>query len=169
MDKRFNIGEYIRYMSSGVCVIDEIVHMDLFGDGTAKDFYVLVSAIDNKSKVFVPVDNETLTNKMLPVIENQEIITLMKSVEQSEIKWIEDKKKRGDCFKNIVKNCDRQENLLLIKCISDRRAELNSISKNLSSSDESILSQAENIIKKEFYFVLGIDPDDVIDYIFNRI
>lgn len=168
MDKRFNVGEYIRYMSSGVCVIDEIVHMDLFGDGMAKDFYALVSTFDKKSKVFVPVDNETLTSKMLPVIDNQEIKTLMETVKQSETEWIEDKKRRGDCFKNIVKNCDRQENLLLIKCITDRRAELNSISKNLSSSDESILNQAENIIKKEFYHVLGIDPDDVIDYIFNK-
>lgn len=169
MDKRFNIGEHIRYMSSGVCVIDEIVHMDLFGDGMAKDFYVLVSAVDNKSKVFVPVDNETLTSKMLPVIKKQEIITLMEEVKQSETEWIEDKKRRGDYFKNTVKNCDRQENLLLIKCISDRRTELKSISKNLSSSDENILNQAENIIKKEFYYVLGIDPNDVIDYIFNKI
>lgn len=165
---RFKVGEYVRYCINGVCLIEDIRMMDVLGDGNEKMFYVLSPTSRQSSTICVPADNVTLTDKMEVVIAKEDIDNLIDKMKYNELEWIDDKKKRSECFKNIIKKCDRQSLLSLIDCLHRRRGILLESGKNLSSGDETVLSQAESVIENEFSFVLGIERESVRDYVKDK-
>ena len=169
MDLKFRVGEYVRYCINGVCRIDDIRKMDIMGDGNEKMFYVLSSTSRQASTICVPLDNDALTSKMEIPVSEEEINRLIDAIPDNTLDWIDDKKKRTECFKNIIKDCDRQQLLALIECLHKRREFLCENNKNLSSGDESFLNQAEGIIQNEFAFVLDIEKDSVAQYVKERL
>ena len=167
MNTKFRTGDYIRYSVSGVCLIDDICEMDIFGDGNRKEFYVLKPESKRASTIYVPLDNDVLVAKFEDIVSENEINCLIEGVIHNSIEWIEDKKRRSEVFKSIVKTCDRQELLSLVKCMYHRREYLIEIGKNLSSADEMVLKQAEDIIANEFSFALNIECDKLKEYALN--
>lgn len=169
MELKFKIGEYVRYCINGVCLIDDIREMDILGDGNNKMFYVLSPVSRQSSTISVPADNDTLTSKMVPLLSKEDIDSLIDGIETNMLEWTDDKKRRTEFFKSIIKDCDRQSLLSLIDCLYKRRAVLLESGKNLSSGDEAFLNQAEGVIQDEFSFVLEIGKERVSDYIKQRL
>lgn len=165
---KFRIGEYVRYYINGVCYIEDIRKMDIMGDGVEKMFYVLKSSSRQASTIYVPADNDELVSRMELPVSKEQIDTLIDKMNDNCMEWIDDKKKRTEIFKSIIKECDRQDLLSLIECMHKRKEFLNAGGKNLSSGDESILSQAEGVIQNEFSYVLGIEKDCVAEYVMKR-
>lgn len=166
---KFKTGEYVRYSINGVCLVEDIRKMDIMGDGNEKMFYVLSPNSRQASTICVPVDNDILTAKMVPPLSREDIEVLIDGIPTNEMEWIDDKKKRTEFFKNIIKECDRQSLLSLIDCLYKRRASLLESGKNLSSGDEAFLNQAEGVIQDEFSFVLEIGKESVSDYVKHRL
>lgn len=100
---QYKKGDYVKYASSGVCIIEDIRTMDSISKG--REFYVLKPIKDTKSTVYVPLDNETLTEKMRYIMTKQEIDDLLKSIKFTDISWIDDRKIRSQTFKTILKTC----------------------------------------------------------------
>ncbi len=59
----FKVGEYIVYGCKGVCLIEEITHIDIPGSNKDRLYYVLAPYGDGKGKIYAPTDNEKVTMK----------------------------------------------------------------------------------------------------------
>ncbi len=162
-------GDYIRYSSSGVCLIEDIKKLDYTRSKNEQDFYVLKPVGASSSTIYVPVANENLTSKMRYILKKDEIDKLIQSVKKDEILWIEDRKARTENFKDILKRCDPQELLKLVSCIYLKKNEFADSGKKLTATDDSVLTQAEAMIENEFSFVLNLSGAQVGEYIREKL
>ena len=162
-------GDYIRYSSNGVCLIDDIKSMDINHTKKPKDFYVLKPISASSSTIYVPLDNEELVSKMRYILSINDVDTLIDSVKQDRTDWIADRKERNNVFKQIIKDAQPNELLKLVGCIYLKKQALLKEGRKLSTTDENYLSQAESLIENEFAFVLKLDGIDVGNYIRTRL
>lgn len=162
-------GDYIRYASNGVCLIDDIKNIDLNRSKKPKRFYVLKPINASSSTIYVPFENEELVSKMRHILSKNDIDALIDSAKQSKIDWISDRKERNNSFKQIIKDSAPQDLLKLVSCIYLKKQELSLEGKKLSSTDENHLSMAETLIENEFSFVLNLDSNSVGQYIRSRL
>ena len=88
----FKVGEYIVYGCKGVCLIEEITHIDIPGSNKDRLYYVLAPYGDGKGKIYAPTDNEKVTmRKVITKSEAEQLIKEMPSIEEL---WVTDEKKR---------------------------------------------------------------------------
>ncbi len=156
-------GSYVIYGANGICRITDKRQEKLCG--TKKEYYVLSPADNPASMIFVPCDNGELVSRMKSILSKEEIISLIRDIDESDIEWINDNKKRIDAFNDILDNGDRSCLLRLIKCIYLKRRELSDNNKKLWQADENILKRAEKIINAEFSLVMEIPAESVPGFI----
>jgi len=165
--ERFKVNDYLHYLGTGICRIDEM-RTENFGGMGEKLYFVMHSVNDAKSVIFVPVDSEKLTSVMLGLMtadENNENIDL---AERGDVEWIADNKQRAAYFNDIISTGDRLEILKIFRALSLRKLELESVKKKFYATDERVLATVSKVITDEFSFVLGIAPADVVSYIKKR-
>lgn len=167
--KEHETGDHVVYGSSGVCCVEEIRTCRITPDMPLEDYYILKPLNNPSSTVFVPMGNKMLRSKMRSVMTREEIRSLLESVAESELDWIDDRKERINTFRGILAKGDRRELILLIRCILGRIQALEHGRKKVSASDQDILQSAERTVKEEFSFSLGIPPEEVLAYIRNRL
>lgn len=169
MTSSFNKGEYIKYATSGVCLIEDIKKTDYLHNHNPQDFYVLKPVASPGSTIYVPLANEELTSRMRRILNKEEIDALIDVAKDEKIAWIADRKRRNESFKAIVSACEPGELLKLVSCIYLKKQELEAGNKKLSATDDSILTAAEGLIENEFAFVLNLTGSHLGAYIRNRL
>lgn len=165
----FNKGEHIVYGSSGVCCIEDIKNIRFSHERAARQYYVLQPIGSQGSKIYIPVDSNSLNDKMRYVLSKDEIDNILQDVKDKEIIWQEDKKVRSEDFKRILKDKNQQEMLLMVSCIYLKKQELKSIGKKLNTTDEILLKEAERCINQEFSFSLNLPTGQVGGYIQSKL
>lgn len=155
----YKIGDLFVYGTSGACKIIEIKE-EKFSSET-KTYYILAPINDLKSTIFVPVDNEKLVGKMKKILNEDELMTLIKSIPDMEDVWIENINLRREEYKKIISSNERMKILSLLKTLYERKESLSAIGKNLSVYDERFLHQAQNIIHSEIAAVFNMNTNDV--------
>ncbi|MBO5060334.1 MAG: CarD family transcriptional regulator [Clostridia bacterium] len=169
MTALYQKGDYIRYAAAGVCLIEDIKKIDYTHSHKPQDFYVLKPVAASGSTIYVPLANEELTAKMRYILNHGEIDSLIESMKNEKIEWIDDRKERTESFKAVIKRCEPQELLRLVSCIYLKKQEFAENGKKLSATDDSILSQAETLIENEFSFVLNLSGGQVGEYIRQKL
>lgn len=157
------IGSYVIYGANGICIVKDKRKEKLCG--TKKEYFVLAPIENSHAQIFVPTDNSELLKKMKAILSRDEIIDLIKNIDESETVWIDDNKKRAEKFSSIISQGDRRELLKLIKCIYLKKKEMTASGKKLWAADENMLKNAEKTINAEFSLVLGILPEEVPHFI----
>lgn len=165
METLYRQNDYVKYGVNGVCLISDVQIVNSPVSNTEDEYYVLKPVSSPTSKIYVPSGNEILMSKMRRLLSKEEIDRIIVSTEKDDLHWIDDRKERAAAFYEILKRCDQKELFRLVKCIYLQQAELNKIGKKLSSSDESIMKQAEELISNELEFVLQIPASKVGEYI----
>ncbi len=163
----FKIGDIVVYGHCGICRIDA-VESKCF-DKKSEDYYVLSVMHNKNSKLFVPVNNEKLTANMRVPMTKEEIDSLLAGDNNYDVQWIDDKKSRPQYFKEIIRSGDKNKIMAMLRCIYRKKQELLSKHKTLPSGDERILNETEKLLNEEFAYALGIEADEVEDYIGQRI
>lgn len=163
----FSVGNIVSYGMQGICEISEITEKK-FKSNVIK-YYVLVPVFDKSSKIFVPIENETLTSKMRRILSKDEILNIIESMPDNEIIWIENDNERKEKYKEILSGGDRTKIVKLIKTLYLHQKHQKQIGKKLHISDERLLKEAEKLLYDEFAFVLNIDRNDVLSYIIDQI
>lgn len=166
---KYQKGDYIRYSTAGVCLIDDIKMIDYTHSKQDQEFYVLKPVYAASSTIYVPVENAVLTAKMRYILKKEEIDELILSTKNEGLEWIEDRKERTENFKEIIKRCEPQELLKLVSCIYLKKNELSENNKKISATDDSMLTQAEGLIENEFAFVLNLNGVQVGEYIRSKL
>lgn len=162
-------GSYVRYASSGICLIEDIRREAHAGTREEKEFLILKPVASKGGTVYVPADNPALLEKMQPISTAGEIESLLSSVRAAPMEWIDDRKNRASAFQAILKRSDLRELLEMVSSLCRRRQDLAALGKKLSASDEAVLRRAEGLIQNELAFVLGISEKQVGPYLRDKL
>ena len=160
--RRYNIGDHVSYMNSGVCRVDDICPQEYLGGGL---FYLLRPLAHPKAPIFIPVDNEQLVSRMGPVPDREEIDRMIGEAKSNRIEWIPDRKARVERFRPILRECGTVDLLRLSDCIYRQKDTLADQGKKLSATDEGILTQAEKMIENLFGYALQVEDEQVRSFL----
>lgn len=159
-------NDYVNYATQGICKIEDIRPIRFGADPHPRNYYVLRPIHQENAQVFVPADNDQLVDRMRPILSATEIDDTIRSVRDKQMEWISDRKERAAQFQEILSRRDEKELLLLVSCLY-LHGQQNP--RGLSPTDSQTLKRAETIIAQEFSFSLGIDMEDIGDYIRKKL
>lgn len=162
----FDIGEYVVYGSGEVCRIEEKTKR-CFDGVSANEYYKLLPVDYRNSAYYVPV--KTADRGIRRLLTKNEVCSIIDNIPQIESLRISDKNERAERFGSILKNCDFSGMIGIIKAVYEEREKQTVNRKHLTAADERAFTAAEHIIHGEFAVVLGINEDEVPDYIKSRL
>lgn len=164
-DSKFTPGQSVIYGANGVCEIDGIREMQLPYDDEAQRYYVLKPANKPGSTIYVPLSNQTLVDRIHPLLDKAALDEVLQRVKGREMLWEEDRTARHQAFNELMARRNQEEMLLMIRCIYSRRRALAAAGKRLPTVDDEILHNCEKLMSQEFSLYLQIPADDVGKYI----
>ncbi len=159
----FNIGEYVVYGNQGVCKVESIGPIDIFGVSKDKEYYTLVPVYHNESKVYAPVDNNKTV--MRPIMSEDAVKGLIARIGDIDTITIVNERGRELIYKEALHKCDCEELVKVMKTIYIRNEQRAREGKKVTSSDERYLKLAEEALYGEFAVVLNINKYEVESYI----
>ena len=162
----FNIGEYVVYCSGEICRIDE--RSERCFDGVSKKEYCKLIPVDAVNSAYY-IPSEYLESKARRLLTREEIYKMIDSMPNASGTWYTDKNERKDYFEAVLKSDDIPVMIGMMKTIYDERSKLSANGKRLVAADERAFSAAEHLINREFAFVLGLNENDVSDFIQRRL
>lgn len=162
----FKVNDTVLYSTQGVCKITEIMEKKIYGK--KYEYFVLKPIFDEKSTIFVPLNNEGLLSKMKRVITPEEIHKLLSDASNADVEWIENNQERQGKYKTILSQGTRADVIRLIKVLHLHQTDLVSKGKKLHANDERVLKFAEKLLYDEFALALNIKQDEVLPYILNE-
>lgn len=163
----FEIHDMVMYGREGVCEITGIEKRDFFGE--IKSYFVLKPIKNNSAVCYVPTDNPSLLAKMRRILTTEEIHELIDSMPAEQVNWIDNEAARADQYARILSNGNHAELIRMIKAIFLEKKTREADKKRLRASDERFLKDAEQLLHGEFQYVLNLNEDEVVPYIFSRI
>lgn len=164
----FTVNDLIIYGAHGICKIAGIEEKDFMG--VKEKYFVLkpVKKSDN-STYFVPTGNETLAAKMRKLLSEEEINELIDAMANEQANWIANENQRKEKYKAIISEGNHTELIKMIKAIFFEKKEREANGKRLHASDERFLKDAEQLLYGEFQYVLKLNEEELMAYIFDRI
>jgi len=162
----FKVNDTIMYGINGVCKIVEITEKDFMG--TKKEYYVLKPMNDKAATFFAPVNNPKTEGKMRRILSVEEIYQLIKSVSQERADWIQNENERKENYKRIISSGNHVELIKMIKTLYLHKQEREAEGKHLYLSDERFFKEAERILYDEFQYVLNINKEEILPFIFQK-
>lgn len=169
MTNLFKKGEHVMYASTGICVVEDITSQVFSQSDSERMYYILKPVSKKGSTVYVPLDSENLVSKIRRIITKDEIDFLLDDSCGKRIEWPDSKPERHGYFNEILSGGNREEIVLLVRCMYKKKREKEDAKKHLTSGDETILKTAVRLINEEFSYALGCSEDDVEEYIKERI
>lgn len=155
----YKTGDYVTYKENGICKVAE----------ETEEYYILQPVYSNNMTVYVPKKSQNLLQCMCHVLTKEEIDQTIRETEASPYVWIEDSKARAEAFNRLLKSGNKTAVLWLVKALSLHKIEVEQKKRSFYASDKRILTAAEKVITEEFAFVLGIEPEEVIPYIIQKL
>ena len=160
-------GDKVVYGALGVMEIIEITDQTV-GEITRKYYVMKEYSSNSPSLTYVPLDNETLTSQMKPLLTRDEIIAVIRKAKNSPpLEWIEDNRARSEAYKKILSTADRALMLSMIDSVYKTGIRREEEGKKNYIADENSMRRAEKLINSEFALVLGIPESDVPEFIKN--
>jgi CarD family transcriptional regulator len=166
----FKINDYIFYSTTGVCRIVDI-RAATFDGLEGQKCYVVRPIKDSSSIIYIPVDNDEMLGKMRSVLTKEDICNLIHDMpNETSIEFCDERDHSKEYYSKIG-SCDSRELVRIIKTIylEKIRKKGKGKGKGLNQTENKIMFLAEKLLYEEFAFVLGIEPQQVIPFIRERI
>lgn len=163
----FQKNDYVIYGSNGVCWIKEIGPLDIPGISKDQIYYTLVPYYTKDSQIFTPVNSTKVVMRSL--IHKDTIMQLLDEIPDLEPLWVKDEKQRESQYKETLRKCDCRELIRIIKTIYQRMQNRIAEGKKITASDEKYFHLAEDRLYGEFAIILGIEKDQVRDFISEKV
>ena len=168
-EAQFEVGQYVVYGTNGICIVDSIEMMSFTSEMPKEMYYVLRQHRHSETCFFVPLKNEELVSKLREPMRREDIEDMLMGLSDDDVKWVNDRRARGDYFKSILSEGVGGHLLNMIICIYEKKRELARQGKKLSVTDTTTLRSAEKLVEEEFAWALGMDPQDVPAFIRKRL
>lgn len=159
----YQIGEYIVKPGTGVCKVEDVLHLDLMGINKKRLYYLLIPVKDPGEKLYIPTDSENAgLRKVMTMKDAEELIRRIPEIEEL---WVDNDKMREQKYKEVLKSGDPEELIRVIKNLYLRRMKRQKQGKKSTAVDERYYKQAENILYEELQIAMGTDREHVLQMI----
>lgn len=159
----FKKNDTVFYEHSGICTIKDITAKKIMD--IERNYYVLQPINDNKSLIYVPMDNETLVAQMKKALTRQEVEEIISQLKEQPDLWVEDRNQRKELFSGILHSGDCLQVATMLKTLYHHRLMLLERKKKLPATDENIYREAQKMLVESFSHILGIPSEQVIPHI----
>lgn len=165
----YQINDFVLYSLNTICRISDIATYNFAGKEI--EYYVLKPVYNETSTIYIPTNNDTLKNKMRSLLSKEEIYQLIYAMPEANSLWIDDEQKRKELFQHIIDQGDRYQLIRLIKTLFLQRQKQMQIKgkSKMHVADERFFKDAEKLLYDEFAFVLGISPQQVVNFISEKL
>lgn len=163
----YEIGELIIYGSNGVCKVEDIGVPNIPGINVDKVYYTLKQVYQD-GKIFTPVDTNVFMRPVLSYGEVQDLIELIPSM-QKDLVYDKNARVVEDFYKKFLETHNCSDLLKLVKMLYEKKESILNNKKKPSQIDEKFMNIAENLVNEEFSVVLGIEKDDVPEYVGKKL
>ena len=163
VNRMFEIGDKIIYGENGVCTVEKIAPLEMQGASAEKLYYYLTPYIGS-GVYFAPVDSGAF---MRPVISRDEAESFILTIPDIEPAICHDSRfNHVEAFyKELFKQHTNEALVSLIKGLKERIGE----KKNKSSRAEATMKRARDMLHGELSVALGIELEEVEQYIQEKI
>lgn len=159
-------GDAVVCISSGVCRILDIRN-ERFSGRTEK-YYILCPVYEQcPTKIYIPVANEEI--RLRPLIKKEEIMQYVTDAKDLQSVWVEDERMREKTFSDILKSGEFAKIIKMIDEIHGVQNEKKKSGLKLRQSDERVMKEAEKIIGDEFAFVPELSPQEMKNFIVQKL
>ena len=158
---KYKVNDAVMFDNSDVCVIEDI-RKEKFSS-KEQIYYVLKPVYDDRSTYYCPVKNEDIQLRSL--MTKDEVKDLIKSMPELEIQWIDNDNERRTHFNELLKHGDHKQMVKLLKTLYANRAKKQREGRKFYAMDERVMKEAEKIVHGEIAYVMGIEIEEVENYI----
>ena len=155
----YKIGDYVVKPCSGVCRVDNIMHLDMSGVDRNRLYYLLVPVNEENGKIYYPVDSSA--QQIRKVMTSQEAYELIERIPDIQEISISNDKLREQKYREVVKGIEPESLLSIIKTTYLRKKNRLEKGKKNTVADENYLNLAEKMLFSELCLVLGKEKDEV--------
>lgn len=159
----YKVNDTVLYGNDGICRIENIIQRKL--TDRIVEYYVLKPVYKDNATVYVPTQNEELVKKMKKLLSYDEIMNLIQNMPDCQVDWIENDNRRKGKYREIIRSGDHEQLIQMVKTLYHHKKSLEKIGKKFHVSDKKFMKEAENILYKEFAYVLKIKKEEVIPFI----
>lgn len=163
----FKIGDVVVYSATGVCKISDICEKSFGAD--VLQYYMLSPLMKKSSTVFVPINNEKLTQKMHHVLTKNEFEKTFAIANSQVFVRPDSESERRNKFTEILNSGNRA---LLIQMVLDLKlykSQQIQNSRRLHLADERLLSCSQELLFEEIAYVFEIEQDSVQEFLKSKI
>ncbi len=162
-------NDLVIYRSAGVCRVVSMEEQSMDGVNTVM-YYKIKPLADQNSTYYIPV--ASADDKLrLPLTKEQvlELIdTMPLNADESEL-WTENRRERRELYSQILRGDDHKALVQLISSLYFRKQDQEAQGKRFSTMDETAMKNAESLMLQEFGAVLGMESEEVREFIEKRI
>ncbi|MBR4832613.1 MAG: CarD family transcriptional regulator [Butyrivibrio sp.] len=162
-----NVGECVIYGNHGLCKVREILVPPFLERGNEKQYYMMVSAVDAGSVIYVPVDGAE--DKVRDVMSAEDAEGLIVDIEEVEEIELPDGKKAEPEIVGIIKRNIAEEMMRLVKALHKNKAVRESEGKKFAALNEKYLHIAEKLLYTEMAFALKTEKDAVKERVIDEL
>ena len=163
----FEKGEYIMYGHSGICLVEDITHLNLAGVDRKKLYYVLMPQNIKGSRIYFPIEKENAHARRL--ITKEEALKLLDEIRDIEEIWVSNEKLREEQYKEVLNSGDYRRWVSIIKTLYQRKQERIAQGKKIAAMDERYMKMAEDALYSELAFVIGKERSEMERFIREHI
>lgn len=148
-------SDIIVYPNGGVCVIEDIGKPEFIQSDDV--YYQMRSLINNLGTIYVKVDQ--VRSKIRTIITCEEAETLIAQIPTMEPIYNVNDKVRDREFNDIIKSCECEQALCMMKGIFTERIRKSAAGKNLCLNDDRNYNAISKLIFLEFSLALSMSAE----------
>ncbi|MCL1918679.1 MAG: CarD family transcriptional regulator [Peptococcaceae bacterium] len=160
----YEVGDFVFYGDMGVCRVENISEQSMRG-GDEDQLYYTLSPLSEKCVVYTPVKNtKVFMRSVISKDEAQELIDRIPTIQARAYhsKAIKDLTRH---YEASLKSYDCADLIELTMSIYAKKLEAQEQKRKLGSVDEKFMKRAEDLLFGELSVALGVEKDDVAEYI----
>ena len=156
-----NVGECVIYGNHGLCKVRDILVPAFLEKGNEKQYYMMVSAVDAGSVIYVPV--EGAEDKVRDVMSADDAEGLICDIEEVDELELPEGKKAEPAILEVIKRNVAEEMMSLVKSLHKIKATREAEGKKFAALNEKYLNMAEKLLYTEMAFSLKTEKETVKD------
>lgn len=164
----FQKGDFAACGSKGICEIKNITTLNM--DGIPKDrlYYEMQPVLNAGSRVFTPVGQESGGREMRRILNADEAARLLSSMQEEEIAWEADDRRREEQYRRIINENRTAGMLSLIRYVHAKERTRALKGRRLPSMDARYLKTAEEHFYTELSISMKVSVEEIREYVESR-
>lgn len=160
-------GDLIIYGNQGVCKIESVGKLDLASSLNGKDYYTLVPVF-KEGRTYTPTDTTVHMRPLITFKAVHQLISRISSIKEDKLEN-QTVQQLTSYYKTHIDEYSCKDLIQVLCSVKMKQEKKAAQGKRLGQIDTRYKKEAEDLLYEEFAIVLGIDKEEVNEYITSNI